>query len=74
MRGSRVTQNAFERLELYAVKVARTVLRRAVSGNRHRLSDSGSKDTYTTPLISFGVSISSFTREHTFSLPSLAMR
>ena len=39
MRDSRVTQNAFERLELYAVKVARTLLRRAMSGNRHRLSD-----------------------------------
>jgi hypothetical protein len=45
MRDRRVTQNAFERLELYAVKAARTVLRRVVSGNRHRLSDCSS-DTF----------------------------
>jgi len=48
MRGSRVTQKAFERLELCAVKVARTVLRRAAAGNSHRLSDRKVKDFYRT--------------------------
>lgn len=34
-----VTNNAFERLERSAVKVARSVLRRMAPGNRRHLSD-----------------------------------
>lgn len=39
MISSRVTRRAFERLELHATKAARAVLRRAMAGNSHCLSD-----------------------------------